>query len=57
MNQVNQTKQKRSTQRLASVTFTYVGTDQQFDEFLKMLIHDYLSVDHPYQTQKADENC
>lgn len=42
-------KQKRNTDRLSSVTYTYVGTDQEFDEFLKMLLHDYLSVDMPYQ--------
>ena len=45
---------KRNTDRLANVTFTYVGTDQDFDEFLKMLIHDYLAVDLPYQKQSVD---
>ena len=45
---------KRNTDRLAAVTFTYVGTDQDFDEFLKMLIHDYLAVDQPYQKQSTD---
>ena len=40
---------KQNANRLASVIYTYVGTDQEFDEFLKMLIHDYLSVDMPYQ--------
>ena len=44
---------KRNTDRLAAVTFTYVGTDQEFDEFLKMLIHDYLAVDQPYQKQST----
>ena len=44
---------KRNTDRLAAVTFTYVGTDQEFDEFLKMLIHDYLAVDKPYQKQST----
>ena len=28
--------------------------DEQFDEFLKMLVHDYLSVDQPYT--KVQEN-
>ena len=42
-------KQKHIADRLSSVTYTYVGTDQQFDEFLKMLIHDYLLVDMLYQ--------
>ena len=45
---------KRNTDRLAAVTLTDVGTDQEFDEFLKMLIHDYLAVDLPYQKQPAD---
>ena len=28
--------------------------DDQFDHFLKMMIHDYLSVDDPYTNQPAD---
>ena len=32
---------------LFSVRYSYVGTDTQFDEFLKMMIHDYLAADHP----------
>lgn len=28
--------------------YSYVGNSAQFDAFLKMLIHDYLTVDHPY---------
>ena len=32
---------------LFSVMYSYVGTDTQFDEFLKMMIHDYLAADHP----------
>ena len=39
---------------LFSVMYSYVGTDTQFDEFLKMMIHDYLSVDDPYTNQPAD---
>ena len=34
--------------------YSYVGTDDQFDDFLKMMIHDYLSVDHPYTNQPAN---
>ena len=41
-------------ENIAEVTFSYVGTDEQFDEFLKMLLHDYLSVDQPYT--KVQEN-
>lgn len=33
---------------LAEVVFTYVGTDEQFTEFLKSLVHDHLIVDHPH---------
>ena len=32
---------------LFSVMYSYVGSDTQFDAFLKMLIHDYLAVDNP----------
>ena len=39
---------------LSSVMYSYVGTDDQFDDFLKMMIHDYLSVDHPYTNRTAD---
>ena len=39
---------KRKETNIASVMYSYVGTDDQFDDFLKMMIHDYLSVDHPY---------
>ena len=34
--------------------FSYIGTDAQFDEFLKMLVHDYLSVDQPYTKSQKD---
>ena len=39
---------KRKESNIASVMYSYVGTDDQFDDFLKMMIHDYLAVDHPY---------
>lgn len=45
---------KRKEANIASVMYSYVGTDDQFDDFLKMMIHDYLSVDHPYTNQPAD---
>lgn len=41
-------------ENIAEVTFSYVGTDEQFDEFLKMLLHDYLSVDQPYTKSQED---
>ena len=44
----------RKGSNIASVMYSYVGTDDQFDDFLKMMIHDYLSVDHPYTNRTAD---
>ena len=44
-------RKKRS--EIASVLFSYVGTDAQFDEFLKGVIHDYVAGDHPYAKQEA----
>ena len=41
-------------ENIAEVTFSYVGTDEQFNEFLKMLLHDYLSVDQPYTKSQED---
>ena len=39
---------------ISVVTFSYIGTDAQFDEFFKMLVHDYLSVDQPYKKLQED---
>ena len=39
---------RKRKDNISEVTFSYIGTDEQFDEFLKMLVHDYLSVDQPY---------
>ena len=36
---------------VTEVTFTYVGTDEQFNDFLKLVLHDYFAADHPYATQ------
>lgn len=44
----------RKESNIASVMYSYVGTDDQFDDFLKMMIHDYLSVDNPYTNQITD---
>ena len=41
-------------ENIAEVTFSYVGTDEQFNEFLKMLLHDYLSVDQRYTKSQED---
>ena len=45
---------RKRKDNISEVTFSYIGTDAQFDEFLKMLVHDYLSVDQPYT--KVQEN-
>ena len=45
---------RKRKDNISEVTFSYVGTGEQFDEFLKMLVHDYLSVDQPYT--KVQEN-
>lgn len=45
---------KKEESNIASVMYSYVGTDDQFDDFLKMMIHDYLSVDNPYTNQTTD---
>ena len=45
---------KRKESNIASVMYSYVGTDDPFDDFLKMMIHYYLSVDHPYTNQPTD---
>ena len=39
---------------ISEVSFTYVGTDAQFNEFLKMMLHDYLAVDNPYTAKKTE---
>lgn len=45
---------KKKGSNIASVMFSYTGTDDQFDEFLKMMLHDYLAVDNPYTKQETD---
>ena len=44
---------KRKESNIASVMYSYVGTDEQFDEFLKLMLHDYLA-DNPYTNQTTD---
>jgi len=36
---------KDTAPKIESVSFVYVGTDNQFNNFLKSVIHDYLSED------------
>ena len=45
---------RKRKENISEVMFSYVGTDEQFDEFLKMLVHDYLSVDQPYTKSQED---
>ena len=45
---------RKRKDNISEVTFSYVGTDEQFNEFLKMLLHDYLSVDQPYTKSQED---
>ena len=45
---------RKRKENISAVMFSYVGTDEQFDEFLKMLVHDYLSVDQPYTKLQED---
>ena len=34
----------RKKSNITEVMFNYIGTDEQFTEFLKALVHDYLAV-------------
>ena len=45
---------RKRKENISEVMFSYIGTDAQFDEFLKMLVHDYLSVDQPYTTSQEN---
>ena len=45
---------KNNKPSITSVMYTYVGSDAQFDEFLKMLIRDYLKSDAPYTNPTQD---
>ena len=45
---------RKRKEDISEVMFSYVGTDEQFNEFLKMLLHDYLSVDQPYTKSQED---
>lgn len=48
---------KRREDKLQCVTYEYIGTDKDFDAFLKLLIHDYLAVDNPgAATEEIIEN-
>ena len=48
---------KNTAPKIESVSFVYVGTDNQFNNFLKSVIHDYLSEDKasPLPTEASNE--
>lgn len=46
--------ERKNLNKLNSVMFTYIGTDKEFDSFLKMLIHNYLSADQPYKKMEKE---
>ena len=39
---------------IVSVTFTYTGTDSDFENFLKIIVRDYLAVDDPAQAPQGE---
>ena len=39
---------------ITHVLYSYVGTGAQFDEFLKLMLHDYLAADNPYANRHQD---
>ena len=44
----------RQKSPITNVLYSYVGTDAQFDEFLKLMLHDYLAADNPYANLHQD---
>ena len=55
MKQNKKAKIPRYIKRLGTVTYTYTGTDEDFNEFLKMLLRTYLAADHPCSAET--KNC
>ena len=48
---------KNNSLPIERVTFEYVGTDKQFNEFLRSVIHDYVTDDRtPPEQENADHN-
>ena len=44
----------RQKSPITNVLYSYVGTGAQFDEFLKLMLHDYLAADNPYANRHQD---
>ena len=47
---------KNNSLPIESVTFEYVGTDKQFNEFLRSVIRDYVSDDKTLPPQKPSDH-
>ena len=45
---------RKTKNNITEVLFSYVGTDAQFNEFLKQMIQDYLPVDDLCCVPKAE---
>lgn len=39
---------------IVSVKFTYTGTDADFENFLKIIVRDYLAVDDPAKAPQGE---
>ena len=47
-------RMKQQRNPITGVTFSYVGTDSDFETFLKILVRDYLSADDPAANPETD---
>ena len=47
---------KNNSLPIESVTFEYVGTDKQFNEFLRSVIHNYVSDDNTLPQQEIENH-
>ena len=47
---------KNNSLPIESVTFEYVGTDKQFNEFLRSVIRDYVSDDKTLPPQEQSDH-
>ena len=47
---------KNNSLPIENVTFEYVGTDKQFNEFLRSVIRDYVSDDKTLPTQEQSDH-
>ena len=47
-------RMKQQRNPITGVTFSYVGTDSDFETFLKILVRDYLLADDPAANPETD---